>query len=754
MEAERAQLSTRSIPTPPIADSTPRGVWSTLARSCVPATTGDIWQHLADRLDPGTTAPTPAGSVLVRSLTGRDGKRYYVLRSPSWRYVRLDPDDFALWQRIDGRATVRDIAVAQFVERGEFVADRLARLIEVLRAGGFLDGPSIDCFAALRGRLKNSFVRRLGRQVAHLFTRPLAQFRDPDRLIDAAYRSVGWLFFTQVIQAIFLLIVGFGLAIWWYQFEIASHPLVKTRGSYGLGIIVLFALDGLGISLHNFAQGLAMKHHGRHIAGAGIILAGFVPAAYVETNDAWLAERRERLTISWAGPYAMLILSAALALLSLPLAGSELGSTFFKGATIWLANTVFNLLPIIDSAGYLMLVDYLEMPGLRARASAFIRHSLPGRIGTIWRLQGDERVYLLFGLATAATYLLIPLAILEARDLRYADALQQLWEHPEPGARVLTVIVALLFLGPAAVSLLHRLVGALRWLVAPYVRVWRARHGAAPAEHIELLASLPFLRGASRAELAQIALHLERREASAGTTVIYQGSAPDRFYLLLDGAMQVTRVTGDGRIEVLAQLVSGDYFGETALLAGVRRTANVTARTDVRLLSLRGGHVRRWIAGRPGVGEALRRSLAERDRLTALPLLQGLSGSEIDRLAARFLVTRYLPGDVIVRQGDRGDRFYIIVDGRVDVIRETAGEASLLATLGPGDVFGEMALLNRTPRSATVRALTAVETYTLSDTDFGELLRHRPAAESLRGIASRRFKANGTLNRRPAGPAG
>ena len=131
--------------------------------------------------------------------------------------------------------------------------------------------------------------------------------------------------------------------------------------------------------------------------------------------------------------------------------------------------------------------------------------------------------------------------------------------------------------------------------------------------------------------------------------------------------------------------------------------------------------------------ESLRRSVAARHRLMALPLLQGLSASEVDWLAERLLVTRYLPGDTIMRQGERGDRFHIIVDGKVDVHRQAAGTTTRLATLGPGEVFGEMALLNKAPRSATVRALTAVETYTLSEVDFGELLRHRPVRPSRSG---------------------
>jgi putative peptide zinc metalloprotease protein len=770
METERAHPSTRSVLTPTTpgraqpdvwaalsrsiateANGAP-GVWAALTRLIATDANGDLWRDLDDRIDLGSVVPKPAANVVVRRLTGRDGRCHYVLRSPSWHYLRLDAEDFALWQRIDGRSTVREIAVAQFVERGEFVAERLARLVMALRAGGFLVPPLVNCFDAVRDRLGRSFWRRFGRRGVRVFTRPLAQLHDADRLFGTAYRSAGWLLFTRPAQLLWILVVVVGLAIWWYQFEIAAHPLLQARGSYALGVVVLIILDSLGVSLYSFAQGLAIKRHGREIAGAGVMLAGIVPAAYVETSDIWLAERRARLAISWTGPYAMLILSAMLAILSLPHEGTELGATLFKGATIWLANTAFNLLPVIDSAGYLMLVDYLELPGLRARAADFIRHGLAGRLSAPWRIGGDERIYAMFGLATALTYVLIPLVILEARDLRYADAIQELWAQPRGGGRVLAVIVALLFLGPAAISLLHRLTGVLLWATAPVQRRWRAWRGRVPTEHVTLLASLPCLHTAPRAELSRIAAYLEPRSAPAGSTLIRQGDRADRLYLLRAGVVRVSRTRADGRVETLATLGPGDYFGETALLAGVRRTANVIAETDVRLLTLRGGRVRRWIAGRPGVVEALRRSLVGRDWLMAVPVLHRLGAPEIDRLAMRLLITRYLPGDTIVRQGERGDRFYILVDGHVDVSREDAGGSRHLATLGPGQVFGEMALLDQTPRSATVRALTAVETYTLSETDFGELLRHRPVSESLRWIAAQRVSATGAGLRRPASP--
>src|SRR3712207_2120884 len=89
----------------------------------------DVWRTLADRLDLGAWVPRPTPGVEVARLESRWGDAYYVLRSPTPRYVRLDAVDYQLWLRMDGRKTVREIALEYFQERGGFVAERLGRLI-------------------------------------------------------------------------------------------------------------------------------------------------------------------------------------------------------------------------------------------------------------------------------------------------------------------------------------------------------------------------------------------------------------------------------------------------------------------------------------------------------------------------------------------------------------------------------------------------------------------------------------------------
>lgn len=72
-------------------------------------------------------------------------------------------------------------------------------------------------------------------------------------------------------------------------------------------------------------------------------------------------------------------------------------------------------------------------------------------------------------------------------------------------------------------------------------------------------------------------------------------------------------------------------------------------------------------------------------------------------------------------EGDTGDSLFMILSGKVEVIKRFGGEPQHIGTLGPGEYFGEMALLGRRPRSATTRALTTLDLLVLPGSDFSAL---------------------------------
>src|SRR3954463_4416369 len=113
---------------------------------------------------------------------------------------------------------------------------------------------------------------------------------------------------------------------------------------------------------------------------------------------------------------------------------------------------------------------------------------------------------------------------------------------------------------------------------------------------------------------------------------------------------------------------------------------------------------------------------ARMDLLYAVPLFSELSKRHVRRIAAHGTTQRYAPGRMIVSRGVRGDAFHLILEGDAEVLRQDGGTVRL----GPGDFFGELALIDGKPRSAAVRASSQVMTMRLSRPPFRRVLHEEP----------------------------
>lgn len=98
---------------------------------------------------------------------------------------------------------------------------------------------------------------------------------------------------------------------------------------------------------------------------------------------------------------------------------------------------------------------------------------------------------------------------------------------------------------------------------------------------------------------------------------------------------------------------------------------------------------------------------------------------------------RFSAGQEIIRQGEPGSRFYIVNSGKVDVVRRTGADEEILATLGPGQYFGEVALLQTSARTATVRAVEDTTVLSIARKDFTALVQNLPVLEQALSQKSR-----------------
>src|SRR4249919_1901671 len=112
-------------------------------------------------------------------------------------------------------------------------------------------------------------------------------------------------------------------------------------------------------------------------------------------------------------------------------------------------------------------------------------------------------------------------------------------------------------------------------------------------------------------------------------------------------------------------------------------------------------------------------------------LFRGVAEEDLAAIAPMLRQRRYRAGETIFHEGDPGDAMHVIASGRAKIsIESPEGEEAILVTLGPGEVFGELVLLDGAPRSADAIAVEPTVTYILTLPDFGPLIANNDAFRS------------------------
>jgi MFS family permease len=207
----------------------------------------------------------------------------------------------------------------------------------------------------------------------------------------------------------------------------------------------------------------------------------------------------------------------------------------------------------------------------------------------------------------------------------------------------------------------------------------------------------------------------------AGYTLV-QRAVPDEVLARVFGVLQFFLLSALGIGGVLAPVLSS-LFGLDAAL--------VVSGLFLPVLVALFGHTVARIDAQAAAPEAQELRL-----LTDVPLFAPLPGTSLEHIAGRLVPVRIEEGTVVVREGDAGDRFYVIVEGEVEV----SAEGEPVATQGPGGYFGEIALLRDVPRTATVTAKTPLVLYALEREDFlASVTGHAPSAKAAETVISSRL---------------
>ncbi|MEM6956730.1 MAG: cyclic nucleotide-binding domain-containing protein [Myxococcota bacterium] len=243
-----------------------------------------------------------------------------------------------------------------------------------------------------------------------------------------------------------------------------------------------------------------------------------------------------------------------------------------------------------------------------------------------------------------------------------------------------------------------------------------------PADPGGTLPRLPLFSDLTPAPLTELLDAFEEQDLEDGDVIIAEGEEGTEAFVLAEGMLAVVREDGT----LLAKLGPGALFGEMALVSDAPRAATVKAEGPGTVLSISRDELEELAIATPEIGQRLAEFCRGRmvsNLLRHSEVLSAVPREQRHGLISRFETAHFEPGDVIIEAGSENDRLSLIASGGVVV----EGEGGVqIASLGPGEVAGEISLVLRRPANATVRAEHPTVALQLDRDAFQEVIRDHP----------------------------
>src|ERR1700752_1588047 len=244
------------------------------------------------------------------------------------------------------------------------------------------------------------------------------------------------------------------------------------------------------------------------------------------------------------------------------------------------------------------------------------------------------------------------------------------------------------------------------------------------SEFIKLLSETATFAILSSDERCELAERFQLVHYSLGQTIVRSGEVANSFYVVYSGRARVIAINSAGEDVTVGSIERGGSFGEQGILSGSVRRFTVRAATDVALLRLDRVDFELLLDQHPELREYFRKYISElsiRNFLKLCTALAPLSANEIRDLLGSLEIQEFKADHTIIREGDRGDAFYIMRTGSAQVMHESNGRKNL-NVVKAGDSFGELALLRDAPRVASVITTEPSSVFRLAKAEFDRIV--------------------------------
>lgn len=246
------------------------------------------------------------------------------------------------------------------------------------------------------------------------------------------------------------------------------------------------------------------------------------------------------------------------------------------------------------------------------------------------------------------------------------------------------------------------------------------------------LTQTPLFGKLSPTILRQIAQHLSPEFIGAGETIYRSGEEADALYLLDEGEVELSTENANSVVQEVGRISPGQHFGDINLLTGHRRSENAAAVRETRLFTLYKSDLERLTAQHNEISVILNQVVAQRlaantdsdnsQRFSRFTLFATLSAQELKTVAQRLHPTRYQQGEQILAAGSISEQLYLIEKGQVR-LQPYSGSSWVL---GPGEAFGEKAVLTEQPQTVSAFAEGETDLWILEKRDLEALIASHP----------------------------
>jgi putative peptide zinc metalloprotease protein len=304
-----------------------------------------------------------------------------------------------LWEQMDGRASLQEIATAYLLRYGSFDFEIIPALIVKLLRADLLAMRPVSRLRAVLARNRRNAAARAMEGTLHALEMLTVTSRRAHDFFARLYRCGGFLLFTPWTALALIAMVGLGawsaVRIWEELGQVthglARHPFVA--------IVLVKIVFWLTVVNHQVIHALACVHYGRRVREFGFtILHGFIPTFYADVTDIFMASRRARVVNAVAGPLFHLFLGAFCFWVATLLSPGLIQGFLVASAILQIQSFFVSLYPFcfLEMDGYHVLVEWLGIPTLNHDAVRFVRESLWTRLRNLDSLSRLERIYVTY----------------------------------------------------------------------------------------------------------------------------------------------------------------------------------------------------------------------------------------------------------------------------------------------------------------------------------------------------------------------